>query len=213
MAMDRWQPIRDMMMVRDAMERLFQDSIVRPASAILPVSRSIPVDIADESDRFVIYAPVPGARNDDVHITVQDDTVTIRSEPSQPPETVQRRWISREFRTGAHYRSITLPAPLDPDRAEARFERGMLVLSLPKAERARPRQIKVKPSVTDRNAAIIGANGNGPASTTALPVEKGLPKDTVVQASEESFPASDPPAWTSARDLGTVGEGDGDADV
>jgi HSP20 family protein len=80
---------------------------------------------------------------EDVQITAHGDTVTLRGELKVEAEQKGVTWHVRERRHGAFQRSFTLSAPIDADKAHASFEHGVLTLTLPKAETARPRQIKI----------------------------------------------------------------------
>jgi HSP20 family protein len=146
MATDRWDPFREMPSLREAMNRLLEESVLRPGSPLAPIAGgdALPVDVADEAARFLGRASLPGVRPEDVHVTVQGDTLTIRAERRADDEPQAQNWIIRERRSGVFQRRITLPARVDPAGAEARFENGELVLTLPKAEEARPRRIEVK---------------------------------------------------------------------
>jgi HSP20 family protein len=86
---------------------------------------------------------VPGVRPEDVQITVQGDTLTIRGESRSEEEKKDERWHLRERRFGTFQRSLSLATPVNSDKAQATFEYGVLMLTLPKAEEAKPRQIKI----------------------------------------------------------------------
>jgi HSP20 family protein len=142
MAMEQWSPFRDMMTLRDAMDRLFQESFVRPANALL--GRGAPaLDLRETENGYEIEAALPGVKPEDVQITVQGDTLTIRGETKAEEERKDQNWILRERHSGAFYRTVTLPTPVNADQAQARFEHGVLHLTLPKAEEAKPRQIRI----------------------------------------------------------------------
>jgi HSP20 family protein len=86
---------------------------------------------------------MPGVRPEDVDITVANDVLTIKAEHREETEDKKREYYRREIRYGAFHRALSLPVSVDADKAEARFENGMLHLKLPKAEALRPKQIKV----------------------------------------------------------------------
>src|SRR4051812_43333839 len=142
MAMDRWDPFRDLMTLRDSMERIFQDNFVRVGGA-LSAFGSMPIDVMETDDGFKVRASVPGVRPEDVEVQAQGNVLTIRANQAGEEESSGQNWIVRERRAGTLQRSITLPAMVDAERAEARIEHGVLTLRLPRADAARPRQIKV----------------------------------------------------------------------
>ena len=157
----RWDPLADL---RVTMDRLFDDSLARPRRRIVSArefASMVPVEVSETKDAFEVKAALPGVKPEEVDITVHDDVLTIQAEhkevredasPKTEGETAegetkeeqpQRHFYRREIRYGSFERSLQLPTGVDTDRAEARFENGVLTLSLPKAEVNRPKQIKV----------------------------------------------------------------------
>ncbi len=142
--MRRWETIGEMMTLRDAIDRLFQDSFVRPTGVTSAAgSGSFPLDLSESADSFEVRASLPGGKPEDIDITVRGDTLTIRGESKAEEERTDQNWLVRESRAGAFQRTVILPTPVDSDKVEARCENGMLVLTLPKSEAAKPKQIKV----------------------------------------------------------------------
>lgn len=144
MSIDRWDPFREAISLRDAMNSLFQDSFVRPGG--VPAQNGVSalaLDVGETENDFVVKAALPGVKPDDVQITVHGDTLTIRGESKVEEEKKGEHWHFRERRQGVFQRSLTLSAPVDSDKAQAEFEHGVLTLTLPKSESAKPRQIKV----------------------------------------------------------------------
>src|SRR5262249_27095515 len=144
MAIERWDPFREAISLRDAMNSLFEGSFVRPGGMSPQQGfAAFPMDVSESEDAFVVKASLPGVKPDDVQITVVGDTVTIRGESKSEEDKKGERWHVRERRFGEFQRSLALPTPVDPDKAQAQFEHGTLTLTLPKSEAAKPRQIKV----------------------------------------------------------------------
>lgn len=214
MTLDRWDPRRDILAMRDAMERMFQESWLGPSDRMGAQSRGwLPLDVADQENCYVVRATLPDVRPEDVHVTVHGDTLTIRAEQraSEERRDQEQHWILHERRASSFYRSLTLPSPVNVDQASAEYENGVLTLTLPVLEPARATRIRVSGArqrrevpVTDegqRPALTDGqqANSQTNASQTALPPtgagERKL-DDSVTESSKESFPASDPPAWS-----------------
>ena len=88
-------------------------------------------------------AALPGVSPEKVDISVANDVLTIKAEHREEVEDKRREYYRREIRYGAFNRSLSLPVSVEADRAEARFENGVLHLRLPKAEALRPKQIKI----------------------------------------------------------------------
>ena len=102
-------------------------------------ARSLPVDIRDDDDAYLLTAFVPGLSADALNIQVLANTVSIEGE-YQPNEN---QYLLSELPSGAFRRTLRLPTELDADKAEAKIDNGVLTLRLPKAESARPKVIKV----------------------------------------------------------------------
>ncbi len=144
MSIERWDPFHEAISLRDAVNSLFQDSFVRPGG--LPAQHglsALPLDVAETENEFVIEAALPGVKPEDVQITVHGDSLTIRGELKVEEDKKGEHWHLRERRHGVFQRSLSLSAPVDSDKAQAQFEHGVLTLTLPKTEAAKPRQIKV----------------------------------------------------------------------
>ena len=141
----RWEPFEELISLREAMDRLFEESFVRPWSLWPSLwEGTVPVDMYETEDSVVVTAAVPGVKPEDIDITVTGDTLTIKGEVKAEKELEKANYICRERRYGTFSRSVSLPAGLETDKAEATFENGILRLTIPKAEHAKPKTIKVK---------------------------------------------------------------------
>ena len=143
----RWEPLRDFVSLRDAMDRLFEDSFVTPQHGWLAPLRAadLAMDLYETNDEVVVKATLPGVKPEEVDITITGNTLTIRGESKQENEIKEENYIRRERRSGSFSRSVTLPGGLKSDKAEATFEDGVLTLKVPKSEEIKPKSIKVKP--------------------------------------------------------------------
>lgn len=139
LTLNTYRPLR----LADAMDRLFEDAFVRSAPNSLEAF-ALPLDVLAKNDEFVIVAAVPGLKSDALNVEVLGDTVTIRGELAAPEAQEGQNWLLQERRYGKFTRTLTLPATLDGAHAEASVENGLLTLRVPKAEAAKPKQIKVK---------------------------------------------------------------------
>jgi HSP20 family protein len=141
MALARWDPFAEMTSLREAMNRLFEESVIRPSALVS--WRGVPLlDVYEEGDHYTIEMALPGVRPEDVDVSILANTVTIRGQWPARPEG--RQYLHTELATGRFERSVTLPTELDADKAQAHYEHGVLRLVVPKAEAARPKRITVR---------------------------------------------------------------------
>jgi len=145
MSIQRWDPFREMMTLREAMDRLFQESFIRPSSAGMASLEggALAVDMYQTDNELVVKAPLPGVKPEDVEITITGDTLTIRGAIKAEQEIKRENYFRQERRFGSFARTLTLPLPVQAEKAEATFDNGLLTLTIPKAAEARPKQIKV----------------------------------------------------------------------
>jgi HSP20 family protein len=139
----RWEPMRDMISLREAMDHLFDEAFTRPMDAISGF-RAPAIDMYQTDDEVVVKAALPGIKADQVQISVTGDLLTLKGESQEQSETKEKAYHIREQRFGAFERSVMLPTQVQSDKAKAEFEDGILTISLPKAEEVRPKTITVK---------------------------------------------------------------------
>jgi HSP20 family protein len=146
----RPSPARELLSLRSAMDRLFEDSFVRPGrwNGLIDDAVSVPLDVSTSTDAVVVEASLPGYRPNDVEITVEGDTLTLAGHIDQESEQRDGSYVVQEIRRGSFTRTLTLPDGVDADRAEASFENGILTLRIPRVPAARPRLIRIT-SATD----------------------------------------------------------------
>jgi len=143
----RWEPAREMMTLREAMDRLFDDAFRRPFSLLREGGSNLAapaIDMYQTDDEVVVKAALPGIKADEVQINVTGDILTIKGEVKHEEEKKDKSWHIREQRWGSFERSIMLPTGVISDKAKADFENGILTVRLPKSEEAKPRTITVK---------------------------------------------------------------------
>jgi len=139
----RWDPIREMMGMRNQMDQVFEDFFSRS-----PISYEgygvVNLDMIQTADEVIAKASVPGIKPDDLNIAVTGDTLTIRGEVKADEEVKGANYHMREIKYGSFARSVLLPCAVVADKAQAEFDNGMLRLVLPKAEEVKPKTITVK---------------------------------------------------------------------
>ena len=140
----RWEPVREMMTLREAMDRLFDDAFTRPLSMSNPAWSVPAVDMYQTDDEIVVKAALPGIKADEVQINVTGEVLTLKGETRQENETKEKSYHIREQRWGTFERSLVLPAEVVADKAKADFENGILTITLPKSEDVKPKSISIK---------------------------------------------------------------------
>ena len=140
----RWEPVREMMTLREAMDRLFDDAFTRPISLRDGSWTAPAVDMYQTDDEVVVKAVLPGFKANEVQINITGDVLTLRGEMKREEEKKDKSWHIREHRSGSFERSIALPTEVTADKAIADFENGILTITLPKAEEVKPKTITVK---------------------------------------------------------------------
>ena len=158
----RPSPTGDFLTLRQAMDRLFEDSFFRtPFVGMFDRDLSLALDIRSTPDALVVEAALPGVKPEDVDITVESrDAHDQRLVPLRAERGRDRGgdYLVRELRRGSFSRAVALPQGLEPDRAEATFEDGLLRLRIPRAEETKPRQIRIRPDRRE-GARVVGDGG------------------------------------------------------
>jgi HSP20 family protein len=139
----RWEPVREMMTLREAMDRLFDDAFTRPISqsggSVVPA-----IDLYQNDDDVVVKAALPGLKAEDVQISITADVLTLRGEFKKETEQKEATYHIREQRFGSFERAVMLPTDVQSDKSKAEFENGVLTVTLPKAETVKPKTINIK---------------------------------------------------------------------
>ncbi len=144
-SISRWNPTRDVATMQDEVERMFRSFFGegdRPATA---GAWSPALDVEETADRFVLHVELPGVKPDDVDITLEENVLTISGERKFYDQREAEGFRRVERRFGRFHRAIRLPDRVNPDSVEARYQDGLLTVTVPKAEEAKPRRIEVQP--------------------------------------------------------------------
>ncbi len=153
----RYEPLREMTNFSRAMERVF-DRFMDESLLDMPTvwqrgngqSNSLALDVAEQEDKFLVKASVPGINPEDIEITFTDGVLTIKGETKDEHEVKEENYHLRERHYGSFMRRIALPTNIDADKIDATNENGVLTLTLPKAEDVKPRRIEVKKMVESK---------------------------------------------------------------
>jgi HSP20 family protein len=157
MALVRWEPVRELSSLQNDMNRLFNtffDTSTAGNGAVAP-RRWIPaMDLVETDDHFVLKADLPGLTEQDVHIDVEDDVLTVSGERKSEHEDKREGYVRVERSYGAFRRSLTLPEGVEAEAVTASFDRGVLEIRIPKPEQRKPRRVAIQ--VGPQPAAIEG---------------------------------------------------------
>jgi len=142
MSMMRWEPFPELMSLRQAMDRIMEDSFMRPgrqAEGLAPA-----VDMFQTADEVIVKISVPGVKAEHLDVHVAGDGLTVKGVRTEHQDVKREDYYYQEQRYGAFTRYINLPAGLATEKAEADLQDGVLTLTIPKSEETKPKTIKVK---------------------------------------------------------------------
>jgi len=145
--MREWDPFEDVSTFPQQMDRLFSQYFGRAGcgeEALAPGAWTPAVDIYETDEKMVIKAELPGLRKEDVDIEVRDNTLTLKGERKFEQETQEKNYHRVERSYGSFQRSFLLPSTIKQEAIEAAFKDGILEISLPKAEEAKPKKLEIK---------------------------------------------------------------------
>ena len=163
MSLMRWDPFGELMSLRQAMDRLLEESVVRPRAVMggAGAGMGMDLDVMEREDAIVVRASLPGVKPDDVNITVENNILTIQAETREEQDRGEGRYHHRERRYGRVARAVALPVEVDPNACDADFEQGVLTITLPKSQQARARRIAVRGQGQPAERVTAGQSGQG----------------------------------------------------
>lgn len=143
----RWDPVQDMLTLREAMNQLFEESFVAPSTLHRRAEGFVPaLDLSETEDGYTVELAVPGMKAEDLEITMENSVLTIKGQVKQETEDRKRNYHRIERRFGTFQRSVSLPTTVKTDAIKAELNDGVLRLDIPKAEEVKPRKITVSVS-------------------------------------------------------------------
>lgn len=155
MAIVRWEPFRDLVSTQDRFNRLFNDTFSRVFGEGEPNIQTWnpAVDIYETGQNLVLKAELPGVDPKDIEVRVEDGTLYLKGERKLEKESKDENYHRVERSYGSFTRSFTLPSSVNTDQVQANYKDGVLTLTLPKREEAKPKTIKVQVSSEEPKAA------------------------------------------------------------
>jgi HSP20 family protein len=150
MAIQRWDPWNSLA----EMERRMDEAARYPLMSRWPVSwwrtpteemaMLPPIEVIDKKDKLMVRAEVPGVKAEDIDISVNDNTLTIKGERKSESEVKEDDYYRCEMSYGRFSRSVALPTKVQADKVDASYDDGILEITLSKAHEARPKKVAVK---------------------------------------------------------------------
>ena len=152
-----YDPFRETVSLRNAMDHLFEQSFVRPSAQ--RQTGQIPVDVYETAQGYQLRAVLPGVKPEDIELTAEKDTLTLKGQIRPwKQEEKNLHWLVRENPAGTFVRSITFPKQINAEQIETSYEYGVLTISVPVSEASRPRKITIGTAQTQQPAVEGSAN-------------------------------------------------------
>lgn len=126
-----------------------------------------PTDVSEDANGIQISMELPGVDGDDVRLSLENNILTIRGEKRQQGDQKNERVHRYERTYGTFERTFVLPSTVDPEKIEARYENGVLLITIPKAERAKPREIRVRSSASGASQVRAGGQSERPVDPSS----------------------------------------------
>jgi HSP20 family protein len=160
MAVVRWNPWSDLFTLHDQIDQMLQARSPEGESRNGSDHFTLPVDIRQDDEAFVIEASVPGFEPDDVEVTFENGVLSIKGTHREERTEGRDAYVRRERRTGSVYRQIALPAEVRADEISAAFQNGVLTVTIPRAQKAQAKRIPVSTGAPSRQNVLEGESSN-----------------------------------------------------
>ena len=141
----RYDPFREALSLRNALDQLFEQSFVRPTWGMNGMQGAgVPMDVYETEQGYQVQALLPGVKPEDIDLSVQQNSLTLKGQihPTIKPEQ-KVNWLLQEIGSGSFERTITFPKAVDADHIESSYEYGILTMRVPFSEVSRPKRISV----------------------------------------------------------------------
>lgn len=139
--LEPWRPFREAVSLRDAMDRLFEESVVTPVKSGIAMPK---IDIKEKKDAVVVKAEIPGVAEEDVEVEITDNVMTISGEKKEEKEEDKDGYHYQESHSGSFSRSFSLPSEVAAEKADAEMKNGVLTITVPKVEAKKPKKVTIK---------------------------------------------------------------------
>ena len=141
-----WRPFREVSRLRREMDRLWDDYFGSGRRGLQPLQAVFApaVDVKETAEAIVVKAEVPGMDAKDINISITGEVLTIKGEKKSEREEKEENYHLVERNYGSFSRSLTLPAAVDVDKIEAKYDKGVLTVTCPKKEEVKPKPIEIK---------------------------------------------------------------------
>ena len=147
MSLVRWEPRQEVQTLRNAMNRLFDDSFFGTGSLFdapfVSTPASVALDVVERDNELMVRAAVPGFEPEQINISVQGNLLTLAGKVEQKSENEKETYHLREYSSRSFHRTLHLPVEVDSDKANAEYKNGILTLHLPKAQASIAKRIPI----------------------------------------------------------------------
>ena len=150
--MQRWTPFQDLRQMQDTMDHMwhrFGDAPTAPADPPEIEAWAVPLDVVRSGEDTLIRASMPGVNPEDIHVSIEDNVLTIKGQTAEEHQEGDGAYLMRERRSGSFHRALRLPDSVDPDQVRPHYKNGVLTITIPKAEAKRARHLDVQFGDTD----------------------------------------------------------------
>ena len=154
MVVRRWDPFTELRRMQENMDHLWR-GFSQPSNGSTEMEGwAIPLDVVRDGDNILVQASTPGVNPSDLSVAIENDVLTIRGQTAGDSEKQEGNYLMRERHTGSFHRSLRLPDTLDVDRADTRYDHGVLTIAFPKLEAKQARQLPI--TVGEGNQVVEG---------------------------------------------------------